>query len=126
MREFNLDNRFCLYGQEAISRGVSLAELVHLQKTTNGDLLARPENSGSEGIYCEVARWNHATDRWERFAFRKYLGGAQDQDARDAANEINNAAWHYGDMTVVHRMPNWTSDRRQEMGVAVAMEEVPA
>lgn len=105
MSEFSYTNRFSLYG-DAMLRGITLEELVALQTETGGALLARSEDSGSEGRYCEVARWNERTSRWERFAFYKYLDDPLD-DANAAANVINRAAWHYGDRPLVHIMPDW-------------------
>ncbi len=84
-----------------------LSELVALQNETGGDLLARVEESGSEGQYCEVARWSDVWG-WTRFAFYKFLGG-EGLTAQDATDQINNAAWHRGKCSLIHRLPDYAA-----------------
>jgi hypothetical protein len=98
---------------------VSLVDLLKLQVESGGDLLARAEDSGCESTYWEVARWNEARRRWERFAFEKCLdvfrsdvpglsADAGDQETAEAvAKIINDAAWHKGRMTWVHTLPTY-------------------
>ena len=86
----------------------------------HGDLLARSENSGSEGCYVEVARWKPGSDchsgSWRRYAFRKYFDGDQTSDASLSASDI---AWHFAEkinalgnnnIEFIHRLPNWSDE----------------
>lgn len=110
-----LTTRFCAYGSEVLGEGHTLAQLIEFQKS-EGSLFARAENSGSEGCYCEVARWNLKTHRFERFAFLKCFGGEWTDEITSAgetaakfADAINNAG-HHG-LSVVHVMPQYSGDR---------------
>ncbi len=81
----------------------------------HGDLLARAENSGSEGYYVEVARWSYKRDRWERFCCVKFLGG-EDREREDwppqklaehYAREINDAASPAQvNLPLIHNLPS--------------------
>ena len=107
-----MTRRFCVYGSATSpSPGVTLEELLDL--AASGDLLARVENSGSEGLYVEVARWKYGEDchsgAWHRYAFRKCLGGEPSgalQDAQCLADTIN-AASGAGLTSLVHKLPDW-------------------
>ena len=110
-----LTTRFCAYG-DVLGEGWTLAELVEYQKDS-GTLFARAENSGCEGCYCEVARWNMTAHRFERFCFLKCFGGewseeidSSRQTAAKFAEAINSAAGHAG-LCVVHVMPQYSGDR---------------
>jgi hypothetical protein len=96
------DIRFALYA-EAWKPGVWLSDLEKLGSEL--DLLARVENSGSEGEYCEVARWD-VVWHWTRYAFCKFLGG-EGLTAQEAADRINNACWHKGKAPLIHGLPNY-------------------
>lgn len=106
--------RFCLYGDNCFAR-ITLAELATLQRESGGDLWARGEDSGCEGSYCEVARWNYETERWEKFAFAKFHGFDHptrpelncDEAADFVAAEINEAGFGSKRSPIVSRMPFW-------------------
>jgi len=102
---------FGVYGSEW-KRGMSLLELYSVAET--GELHARAEDSGSEGVYVEVARWCHKRSDWFRFAFAKYLGGEDGHESDpwqlaewtaakiNAASKNRHVAWvhsldNYGD-----------------------------
>ncbi len=105
---------FSLYTVDGqLSRGVSLADL--LKVASEWCLFARAEDSGSEGCYVEVARWNAKTHRWERFAFEKCFGGEDGNEPGSAhataarvASHINDASGN-GDTGLIHGMPTWGS-----------------
>ena len=113
--------RYAYYGNAAMTGIEHTALCEHNRK--NGDLLARAENSGSEGCYVEVARWSYERNRWERFCFVKFLGG-EDREREDwpvaklaehHANEINNAARSGQDrLPLIHNLP----DRRENKRIA--------
>lgn len=54
---------FILYN---INRTIALNELLKID-----DLFAKVENSGSEGYYVEVARFNEVKGTYQRYAFCK-------------------------------------------------------
>lgn len=98
---------------------ITLDEL-KAENAKTGLLLARAENSGCEGCYVEVAKWNDETNRWERYAFEKYFGGEHPSEVDDArvscvttaekfAAEINNAnrAGEYN--SLIHTLPTYGS-----------------
>jgi hypothetical protein len=108
---------FTVYG--AGWQCISYADLLKHARE-HKDLMARAENSGCEGCYIEVARWNQTTERWERYCFEKVFGGEHSEkaDARVSsfetaqkfADEINDAACcHPHNYPWVHYMPNWGS-----------------
>lgn len=106
---------FCLYGQGV--RGVSLEQLQE-EQIKDGMLLARVENSGCEGMYCEVAKWNEKTKRYERYAFEKFFGGehpdhpdaSESETAAIYAKQINcpgENCWDMADQGLIHSLPNY-------------------
>ena len=103
---------FCLYGDQAWQR-IAYDELLTVAKQT-GMLYATPENSGCEGVYVEVARWNDRARQWQRFAFDKFFDGDVDgetawQTCERVAAEIN-AASGCRHVTWVHALPNYESE----------------
>lgn len=91
--------------------GISLAELL-LMKAAGKGMFARVENSGSEGIYIEVAIWNGRTQRLERFCFIKLLGGEFETGGDHSPDEVARAiAKIIGladeDDPIIHRMPSY-------------------
>lgn len=98
---------------------ITLDEL-KAENAKTGLLLARAENSGCEGCYVEVAKWNTETDRWERYAFEKYFGGEHPSEVDDDrvscfttaekfAAEINNANRGGEYNSLIHAMPTYGS-----------------
>lgn len=94
------------------------------------DVHARAEDSGCEGTYIEVARWNPAQERWERWMFEKVFGGEdmtlEQQDTAEAhdktllnswptaeriAAQINEASGNR-DIVFIHHLPDWESPRQ--------------
>ncbi len=75
------------------------------------NIMARAENSGCEGIYVEVAKWNFHSNRWERFAFHKFFGGELWEDlsavqtAVRVAAIINRAAMQWDLAPSHHKQP---------------------
>lgn len=67
---YSLDNPRFPFAPCRRMRDVSLRSLLKVK-----DLWARAEQSGCEGCYVEVAKWNAGSQRWERFAFEKFFGG---------------------------------------------------
>lgn len=64
---------FCLY-QSRFSR--KLFRHLNAKKLLRiPGLFARAEDSGAEGCYVEIAKWNRHSRRYERFAFEKFFGG---------------------------------------------------
>ncbi len=101
---------FSLYGGESPSRGLTLDELHAL--ATAGDIWAHAENSGCEGCYVEVARYNAKKNTWERFACEKFFGGEdglEPEGCVDTATRVAALINKAGDenANVVHRMENW-------------------
>jgi hypothetical protein len=70
--------RFSLYGSHLRK---CLKSLTWKQLIRIPGLFARAEDSGCEGCYVEIAKWNRHTGRYERFAFDKFFGGELWQDA---------------------------------------------
>ena len=120
--------RFALYHgpytKASLSTGITLDELLVLAK--DGELVARAENSGSEGCYVEVARWNPNPEtgpaQWQRYAFEKVFGGEierldpkkyglfpgeldADATAEVLAGMINMAGWKHH--SLIHTLPTW-------------------
>ena len=85
---------------------LTITELMAINRTSRGELYARAEDSGCEGSYCEVARWDEATQRWGRYAFKKFFPDEHHscwQKAQWAAGAIN-----CGDEAVlIHSMPDY-------------------
>lgn len=63
---------FALYGSR---RGKPMRHVTWKQLVRIPFLLARAEESGCEGCYVEIAKWNPHAGRYERFAFQKFFGG---------------------------------------------------
>jgi hypothetical protein len=104
--------RFHLYGRDMM---ISVAALLDLN-SREMDLAARAENNPNEGYCTEVARWSYLNDRWERYAWYKFLGGEDGTDA-DAETlavryaKIINAAGLHGEYSrVINAMPDWAPD----------------
>lgn len=118
------DLRFCRYGH---GFDLPMSELIVAVKdsTVDDGLVARAENSGSEGCYIEVARWNKDAQRWQRYAFLKVFGGEdltlEEQDeaekrdngalgsvatAQRIAAHIN-ASFDGDEARFIHTFPNW-------------------
>ena len=110
---------YSLYGP-AMSQ-VTHQDLLAMQRR-EGMLLARAEESGSEGCYVEVAIWNDHAGQWQRFCFMKCFGGEHPSDAdhnrvtanitadlfaRDI-NETGPEAGRRSYIPIVHRMPDFT------------------
>ena len=115
------DETLCLYGTGATAR-VSVADLQ--AKDQAGEYWAHVENSGSEGFYCEVARWHEGAREWRRYAFQKYLGGEiEDHSARQCAEmvaaAINGA--HDDAPGIVHSMKDWQTWTREERDKAAGV-----
>lgn len=105
---------FAMYGLSVPTRSL---DALLVEQWEHGMLLARAEESGAEGCYVEVARYNTTTDTWQRYAFAKCLGG-EHPDEPDAkairtadlfAAEINTASNMPSDWRppLIHRMPNY-------------------
>lgn len=107
--------RFTIYGDELFT-GITLEELIAAQEK-DGLFWARAENSGSESTYCEVARWNHTTVRWERFCFAKCLDhrlpDAPDASDKDTAIALANMINLCNEtVSIVHSMPNYVVEQQ--------------
>lgn len=92
------NERFSLYGREYDA--VTLDEL-----SKDEDAVARVEQSGSEGFYVEVARWNEDANRWERYAFLKVF----EQGVASALERTINGA-SPSMSPIFHNMPNYTNN----------------
>jgi hypothetical protein len=92
---------FALYS-ETWQRGLTLDEILKI--AADHSLVARAENSGSEGCYVEVARWTDATGyrydaktgrldktgEWQRFAHMKCFGGEDlTEEVRESAGNTD-------------------------------------
>lgn len=78
-------------------------------------LLARAENSDSEGCCVEVARWAFKRNRWERFAFFKFFDGdVEGFTAVDLCHakvaEINGAPLE--EIKLIHLLPCYKPERK--------------
>jgi hypothetical protein len=98
------DRRFSMYGEGRFS-SILASELRNMS-----DICAEVANSGCEGTYVEVARYSESRNRWERFAFEKFLGGecGIEEDHHEIATlfarYINNS---YVTSGFVHSMSDW-------------------
>ena len=102
--------RFTLYGDTW--RNMSYHELLALAEDT-GMLHARAEDSGCEGVYVEVARWNDKARQWQRFAFEKFFDGDVEgetawQRAEWIAAKVNHASKVHH-VTWIHTLPNYAA-----------------
>lgn len=94
----------------------TLEHLLEIQRDS-GDLWAHSEKSGSESCYCEVARWNHKAEKWQRYCGIKAMNFefadapyANDETKADRMAYLINTsglAWE-GRTPIVHRMPDWS------------------
>lgn len=104
---FELD--FMYYGH-ALDR-ISLNELKEVE-----GCVARTENSGSEGYYCEVVRWNDKAGKYQRFAFCKFLGGElheiiDDLDSANIVTDTLNKCWSAHHEGIFHSLSNWKEEK---------------
>lgn len=114
---FELSTKFNLYGADPWAT-ISLDGLLEIQRE-HGALWAHAEDSGSESCYCEVARWNDARKRYERFAFcncHDYrfpeLPGARDEATADQGAKLINSLSNLAPRSpIVHSLPNWTGTK---------------
>ncbi len=102
--------QFAKYG----SGYITLDDILVIQNETKM-LWAHAEDSGCESCYCEVARWNERTERWERFCVVKCLDyrlpelpdASDEETAVELAKRINEPLWDDGRASIVHSMPNF-------------------
>ena len=114
----------CRYGIVTLGHGegtyITYGAMQQLFEENPGEFFVRAENSGSEGCYVEVARWNWDACRWQKFAFLKCLGGELGGDSD--LNGEQTAAWivrvlseHVPPMmTVIFRMQSWRENEEEE------------
>lgn len=100
-----LSCNFCRYGRP--TEGVTLAKIL---EDKDSGYFARAENSGCEGTYVEIARWNEKNRRWERYAFCKFLGGElydDDMKAADIADRVVAEINKDPRESFIHTLPDW-------------------
>ena len=109
--EIELINKFSFtpYGENSFA-SITVSELMKIK----GECIARTENSGSEGYYCEIARWNPKIRKYQRFAHHKFLGGEiPDNDGLTCATKVTdvlNLSWDVDDeIAIIHHMDDWGS-----------------
>ncbi len=115
---------FSLYSlPEQVAGTITMEQLCEL--ASKGEVFARAENSGCEGCYVEVARWNQEANEWQRFCFEKVFGGEDlklDQQIGDdacgaestaerIANRINAISRH-SHVALVHHFPTWGTPKK--------------
>lgn len=96
----NPEKSFTLYGETSGRISASQLRII-------SDCQAETADSGCEGTYCEVARWNERTQRWERFAFEKFFGNDEMSEYEEASmytEYINRGSVSQG---FVHSMSNY-------------------
>lgn len=115
------DLRFARYG---LGRDLLMSEMIKGVQDAGPDhgLVARAENSGCEGCYIEVARWNPSANQWQRYAFLKVFGGedlnpefedengGQDEGSEATAIRIAshiNASFDGDEARFIHTFPDW-------------------
>ena len=96
---------FNLYSQPW--KDVSLADLIADPMTC-----AEAAFSGSEGCYCEVAKWSESRNRYERFAFAKFFDGDVEgktayQIASELAVKITESKGFHG---FIHTLPEYSEE----------------
>ena len=96
-----IDLRFSYYGPNPWE-AVYLSELCACG-INELPLIARVEDSGSEGFYVEVARWSDKLKGWARFAFYKFLGRNAHLEASEVCDQINGGR----DYCLIHWLPDW-------------------
>lgn len=106
---------FSVYGGEGFS-SVRLGQL-----SQDPDVVARVEQSGSEGFYVEAIRWDEGASRWERYAFEKVFDLTE---AEVLANRINQNS---GTSPVFHRMntAQTVSAAAAQIEAGISAEERP-
>lgn len=131
-RDNNVGLDFTLYGSEA-SPGIPFDDL---QKNSQdfpevdweyGDLWARAEDSGSEGCYVEVARWDEDAKGWRRFAFEKIQESgfneidpatgktkelSHEEAAEWLADRINRSHGNRN-VSVIHSLPSYQAKEKE-------------
>lgn len=105
-----MELNYSLYGSGML-RPTTHQELIALNTEEPGLLLARAENSGSEGCYVEVARWSFKRTRWERYCFHKFFDGDVEgktaiQLCQEMAAEINRGSEQ---SRFIHALPDFNS-----------------
>lgn len=100
-----MSESFCLYGQSW--KSVSLADLV-----ADPMVCAEAAFSGSEGCYCEVAKWSESRNRYERFAFAKFFDGdVEGKTAYQIASELAvKITENKGFSGFVHSLPEYIEE----------------
>lgn len=103
MKEANPNRGFGRYGRSMGS--IKVSELRDMQ-----DVRAETADSGCEGMYCEVAKWNERKKRWERFAYQKFFGNDEmsEHEEADMYTQYINKGWcHQG---FVHDMVDYSEE----------------
>jgi hypothetical protein len=103
MRQFH-KLQFTRYGENGFDK-IGWDDLLAIQDE-HWSLWARVEESGSEGIYLEIARWNMTTHQWQRFAFHKWED-PKDNQPHTLAKRINTNGTP---LRVIHVMPNYVEE----------------
>lgn len=105
--------RFDLYGT-GCTEVLTCEQMVEKNREDCKAIFAHAEKSGCEGTYVEVAKYNDGIRAWQRYAFRKFLGGelGDERDGQQSADAV--AMWinerNIGRDAVVHLMPNYKGD----------------
>ena len=113
---------FTLYGDGYSS--IVVSELMKI----DGECIAKLEDSGSEGHYCEIARWNPKTQKYYRYAFAKFLGGEiLDWDGKTCATnttEYLNKVWHIDEeISLIHHLDDWSKPIVKEDDTDYSIED---
>jgi len=106
---------------------ITHAELLDEARAHDGDFWAHAEDSGCEGTYIEVARWQDGPGdtwgRWCRYCFLKVFGGELPTLACDPDSDLNghgtalamadeiNAASGTRAAAIIHNFPKWESPK---------------
>lgn len=76
--------------------------------------IARTENSGSEGYYVEVVRWNVKANQYQKFAFCKFLGEEiLDLSGLECAKLVTdtlNNTWENDTEPIFHYFKSWDGE----------------
>lgn len=120
------DLRFARY---TLGNVLLMSELIKGVQESGSDhgLVARAEDSGCEGCYVEVARWNPNAKQWQRYAFLKVFGGEdltlEEQDVAEKRDNLAlgsvqtairiashiNASFDGDEARFIHTFPDWRS-----------------